>query len=109
MEIKTHVNVDPGEVEDFDVGVVSGRVSVELVGAPVPFERVQLHALEVVVTLKEHLFAVVGDFGRHLQPDVFQTKRAWKQDRKIVYRKILMRGILVRSQQLCPVQFLFLE
>lgn len=53
--IDTHVNVNPGNIEDLGRRLLAGRVTVELVPAAVPLEGVKRRLLEIVMAAENHL------------------------------------------------------
>lgn len=57
--IDTYVNVDPGDVEDFCGGLLSRCVTVELMPAAVPLERVKRSLLQIVMAAQNHLLTTL--------------------------------------------------
>lgn len=66
-------------VEDLDLHVLAGRVSVELVLPSVPLERIQWRTFQIIIAPQNHLAPMLHYVGNHFQVDSPQAARTFRR------------------------------
>lgn len=75
--------MDAWKGEDLGAGMLFGRVAIELVNAPIPFDRVQGGSIQIVAAPQRRRFAPPHDPGIDVQVNIPQSDGIWRKTREL--------------------------